>query len=44
MVTGEEPVTRAEIKIPDATKYLRVTMVDEAGHRAWSNPIFFDER
>lgn len=44
MVTGEGPVTRAEIKIPDATKYLRVTMMDEAGHRAWSNPIFFDER
>ena len=37
-------VTRAEIKLPDETRYLRATMVDAEGHRAWTNPIFLDER
>ena len=33
-------VTHAEMQIPDHYSYLRVTMVDEQGRRAWSNPIF----
>lgn len=37
-------VTRAEITLPDETRYLRATMVDAEGHRAWTNPIFLDER
>ena len=37
-------VTRAEITLPDETRYLRATMVDVEGHRAWTNPIFLDER
>lgn len=38
------PVTCAEVKIPEDSKYIRVTMVDEEGRRAWSNPIFLDGR
>ncbi|MDO4388589.1 MAG: hypothetical protein Q4C31_05985 [Eubacteriales bacterium] len=37
-------VTRAEIKLPEETRYLRATMVDAEGRRAWTNPIFLDER
>jgi len=33
-------VTHAEMKIPSHYPYLRVSMVDEQGRRAWSNPIF----
>ena len=35
-------VTRAEMKLPDpfTFKYVRATMVDEQGRRAWTNPIF----
>ena len=33
-------ITRAEMKIPGHYPYLRVSLVDEQGRRAWSNPIF----
>jgi len=33
-------IGRAEYKVPDYYKYLRVSVKDEAGRRAWSNPIF----
>ncbi|MBR3874756.1 MAG: CehA/McbA family metallohydrolase [Clostridia bacterium] len=33
-------VTRAEFKVPEHYQYLRVSMIDELGRRAWSNPIF----
>lgn len=37
-------VTAADVKIPDGSKYIRATMVDAEGRRAWTNPIFFDGR
>ena len=41
MVRNEEGlITHAEMKIDAHYPYLRVTMVDAEGKRAWSNPIF----
>jgi len=37
-------ITAADVKIPDGSKYIRATMVDAEGRRAWSNPIFLDGR
>ena len=37
-------ITSADVKIPDGSGYIRATMVDAEGHRAWTNPIFFDGR
>ena len=37
-------VTAADVKIPNGSKYIRATMVDAEGRRAWTNPIFFDGR
>ncbi len=37
-----DPITRAEFKVPDHYRYLRAVVVDELGHRAWTNPIFLD--
>ena len=37
-------LTRAETKIPEYLDYVRVTVVDAQGNRAWSNPIFLDGR
>ena len=39
-----ELVTSADVKLPDGAKYIRTTMVDAEGRRAWSNPIFLDGR
>lgn len=36
--TGD--LTRVEYSFPEYLQYLRVTMVDAQGRRAWSNPIF----
>jgi hypothetical protein len=33
-------VTHAEFPVPDDFRYLRVTVMDESGCRAWTNPIF----
>ena len=33
-------VTRAELELQEGDRYVRATMVDEAGRRAWTNPIF----
>lgn len=33
---------RHECHVPDFLKYIRVTVTDKEGRRAWSNPIFFD--
>ena len=35
-----EPLTSAECNVPEGLKYIRVSVVDEQGRRAWSNPIF----
>ncbi len=32
---------RHECHVPDFLKYIRVTVTDKNGRRAWSNPIFF---
>lgn len=41
MVRNEEGlITHAEFQVPQHYLYLRVTMVDAEGRRAWSNPIF----
>lgn len=36
-------ITRAEFKVPEYFSYIRATMVDEAGRRAWTNPIFLSK-
>lgn len=35
-----EPLTSAECKVPEGLKYIRASVVDEKGRRAWTNPIF----
>lgn len=35
-------VTEAKVKLRPEAKYLRATVVDENGRRAWTNPIFLD--
>ena len=35
-------ITSARVKLQDKTKYIRATVVDEFGRRAWTNPIFID--
>ncbi len=35
-------IVRHEASLPDFIKYVRVTVTDSEGRRAWSNPIFFD--
>lgn len=37
--TGDGLITRAFIETPSALRYRRVTVVDTAGRRAWTNPI-----
>ncbi len=41
--TEGEPVTHHEFKMPVEFDYIRVTIVDEQGRRAWSNPIFLKD-
>ncbi|MBQ4579421.1 MAG: CehA/McbA family metallohydrolase [Clostridia bacterium] len=36
----QEPLTSAECKVPEGLKYVRASVVDEKGRRAWTNPIF----
>lgn len=36
-------ITRAEFKVPEYFSYIRATMVDETGRRAWTNPIFLSK-
>jgi len=50
LITGVRPtraernedslITRAELELKDGDRYVRATMVDAEGRRAWSNPIF----
>ena len=41
MVCNEDGlITHAEMKLGPHYPYLRVTMADAEGKRAWSNPIF----
>jgi hypothetical protein len=38
---GGEAITEAEFDLsPFRGSYCRITLVDTAGHRAWSNPIW----
>jgi len=36
----QEPLTSAECKVSEGLKYIRASVVDEKGRRAWTNPIF----
>ena len=38
-----ETVTTASVNVREGTGYIRATMVDEQGRRAWTNPIFLGE-
>lgn len=35
-------MTSGSIKIWEGTGYIRAVVTDEAGRRAWTNPIFFE--
>ena len=37
---AEGKLTRATFRCPEGMQYLRVTVMDAQGHRAWTNPIF----
>jgi hypothetical protein len=39
----DAPITRAQAQLHPAAKYLRATVVDAAGRRAWTNPIFLHD-
>ena len=43
LIEGEDgaSVTSGSIKIWEGTGYIRAVVTDEAGRRAWTNPIFF---
>lgn len=34
-----EPITSAEVAVPEAWRYVRVEIVDSQGRRAWTNPF-----
>lgn len=36
-------ITEASVKLDPAAKYLRATVLDACGRRAWTNPIFLEE-
>ena len=38
----DKPVTRAEFDVSDYD-YIRITVIDEQGRHAWTNPIFLDQ-
>ena len=43
VVRGEDGlITEAKVRLRPEAKYLRATVVDESGRRAWTNPIFLD--
>ena len=37
---AEAPLTEASCNVPEGLKYIRATVVDEQGRRAWTNPVF----
>ena len=37
-------ISSADVKLPAGAKYIRATVVDAEGRRAWTNPIFLDAR
>jgi hypothetical protein len=37
---GDEPLTRAEVRLSGGEKYVRLQVTDWQGRRAWSNPLF----
>ena len=39
MMTGED-LTEAQLDLKDAYDYIRVSVIDQEGHKAWSNPIW----
>lgn len=39
-----DTLTRLEGAVPKGAKYIRVTVMDSKGRRAWSNPIFLDQQ
>ena len=38
----EDGITHAQVNFHSKAKYIRATMVDAEGRRAWTNPIFLD--
>ena len=40
MRNPEGLICRAEMEVPEYFRYLRISVKDEAGRRAWSNPVF----
>ncbi len=41
MIEAEgEPLTEAQVNLKDEYEYIRVTVVDKEGRKAWTNPIF----
>ena len=40
-VVDGEKLTQAEAKIPEGQSYIRASVIDANGRRAWTNPIFF---
>ncbi len=38
-----EQIERAEYRCTGSEKYIRVVLIDRAGRRAWSNPLWLDE-
>lgn len=41
---NDEMLTKATYTLSGRESYVRVVCIDEQGHSAWSNPIFFDNR
>lgn len=41
-ITRGENLTADEKEIPERAKYVRASVVDAEGRRAWTNPIFFE--
>ena len=41
-MSSADDLTHIEVEIPSCDTYLRVTVTDKQGRKAWSNPIFFE--
>ena len=41
---ADSQITKAVFQVPDHYTYLRAGVMDSAGRRAWTNPIFIDEK
>jgi hypothetical protein len=39
-IANDEPLLSAQLDLKDSYEYIRVTVVDKEGRRAWTNPIF----